>query len=61
MSKINLQSVNDYIKTVEPTKKEAFEKLRATLLKNLPKGFEECIPSRFYYQKARLGLRFITS
>lgn len=43
MPKINLQSVNDYIKTVEPTKKEAFEKLRATLLKNLPKGFEECI------------------
>ena len=43
MPKEELVTVNDYIKTIEPTKKEAFEKLRAIILKNLPKGFEECI------------------
>lgn len=43
MSKSTHQSVNDYIKTIDETKKDAFEKLKNVIFKNLPKGFEECI------------------
>lgn len=32
-----------YIKNVSTDKKEAFNALRALILKNLPKGFEECM------------------
>lgn len=43
MPKSELKTVNEYIKTIDAERKPAFEKLRETISKNLPKGFEECI------------------
>ncbi len=37
------KNVQDYINQLPEDKKEGFEKLRNCILKNLPKGFEECI------------------
>lgn len=37
------KTVNDYVKTIDADKKDAFEKLRAIITKNIPKGFEETI------------------
>lgn len=34
-------TVADYLKEIDPSKKEAFSTLRETILKNIPKGFEE--------------------
>jgi hypothetical protein len=36
-------TVNDYIKELPADRQEAFSKLRDTILKNIPKGFEEQI------------------
>jgi len=36
-------TVRDYIDSVPEERAEAFNKLRKTILDNLPKGFEECI------------------
>ena len=35
-------SINKYIQELPAERKEAFEKIRDTILKNLPEGFEEC-------------------
>jgi uncharacterized protein YdhG (YjbR/CyaY superfamily) len=35
--------VQDYIEKLPDERKEAFNRLRETILKHLPKGFEECI------------------
>jgi uncharacterized protein YdhG (YjbR/CyaY superfamily) len=40
---IKADTVEDYLKAVEPSKNEAFQKLRNIVKKNMPKGFEECI------------------
>ena len=34
-------TVSDYLKEIDPSKKEALSTLRETILKNIPKGFEE--------------------
>lgn len=34
-------SIEDYLKSIPPDRLEAFNKLRTTILKNLPKGFKE--------------------
>lgn len=36
-------TVQDYIEKLPDERKEAFNRLRETILKHLPKGFEECI------------------
>lgn len=36
-------TVQDYLNDVAEDKKESFVKLQQTILKSLPKGFEECI------------------
>ncbi len=36
-------SVNEYLENLPQERKKAFNKLRAIILKNIPKGFEECI------------------
>lgn len=33
----------DYVKEIPAERKEVFEKIRNTILKNLPKGFSECM------------------
>lgn len=53
----NASNVNDYINELPIQRKDAIEKLRKVLLKNLPKGFEEiisygmigyCVPHKKY-------------
>ena len=50
-------SIKNYIASIPEDKKQAFEKLRETILKNLPKGFDEtfsyrmityCVPHSIY-------------
>jgi uncharacterized protein YdhG (YjbR/CyaY superfamily) len=41
--KINSDTVENYIASIDPLRKEAFNALRATIIKSLPKGLEECI------------------
>jgi len=36
-------TVQDYIEKLPDERKEAFNRLRETILEHLPKGFEECI------------------
>ncbi len=36
-------TVNDYLKEISAERIEYFNKLRETILKNIPKGFEECM------------------
>lgn len=36
-------SVTDYLNEIPEDRKEAFNKLRNTILKNIPKGFSECM------------------
>lgn len=36
-------SVNDYLSEIPKERAEHFNKLRDTILKNIPKGFEECM------------------
>ena len=36
-------TVNDYLKELPSERVESFNKLRNVILKNIPKGFEECI------------------
>lgn len=36
-------TVNDYLKEIPAERIEYFNKLRETILKNIPKGFEECM------------------
>jgi hypothetical protein len=38
-----LKNVNEYINAIPDESVEAFQKLRTTILTNLPKGFEECM------------------
>ena len=38
-----VENVNDYLKEVSQDKKEAFNKLRKTIIENIPNGFEECM------------------
>jgi uncharacterized protein YdhG (YjbR/CyaY superfamily) len=42
-AKSETQIVEDYLLAVSADKKDAVEKLRTVILKNIPKGFEECI------------------
>ncbi|EIJ37836.1 DUF1801 domain-containing protein [Galbibacter orientalis] len=39
--KLDVDTVQEYLKAVPADRKEAFEKLRNVILKNLPKGLEE--------------------
>lgn len=39
--KLDADTVQEYLKAVPADRKEAFEKLRSVILKNLPKGLEE--------------------
>lgn len=37
----NAKAVTDYLKAIDPSKKEAFNQLRETILQHIPAGFEE--------------------
>jgi uncharacterized protein YdhG (YjbR/CyaY superfamily) len=37
----NAKAVSDYLKDIDPSKKEAFNQLRETILQHIPAGFEE--------------------
>lgn len=37
----NTKAVTDYLKAIDPSKKEAFNQLRETILQHIPAGFEE--------------------
>lgn len=39
----NAKTPNEYLKEIPEDRVEAFNKLRETILKNIPKGFEECM------------------
>lgn len=41
MKQNNVEEITQYIKTLEPNRKQAFEKLRKLCIENLPQGFEE--------------------
>lgn len=41
--KIEANSVEAYLNSIPEERKESFNKLRATILKNIPKGFEETL------------------
>jgi uncharacterized protein YdhG (YjbR/CyaY superfamily) len=41
--KTNINTVSDYISEIIDERKLAFTALRETILKNIPKGFEECM------------------
>jgi uncharacterized protein YdhG (YjbR/CyaY superfamily) len=38
-----METVSDYLSQIPEERKEVFDKLRQTILDNIPKGFEECI------------------
>jgi uncharacterized protein YdhG (YjbR/CyaY superfamily) len=38
-----METVNDYLNQIPEDRKEVFDKLRQTIVDNIPKGFEECI------------------
>lgn len=40
---INASSFEEYIHAIPEDRKEAFNKLRQVILKNIPKGFKECL------------------
>ena len=37
------KNVSEYINEIPEERKQAFNKLRQTILENIPKGFEECM------------------
>lgn len=43
MATISTTSIDEYIKSLSPDRAEAISQLRETILKNLPKGFQETI------------------
>jgi uncharacterized protein YdhG (YjbR/CyaY superfamily) len=39
--KVDAHDIETYLQAIDPAKKEAYEKLRAVVLENIPEGFEE--------------------